>query len=209
MPSGGFPADIVRRIKLETQTHEWFGIAALSFLAAFGGLLRLVDPNQKLDQWLNKVPPTKTAHGRFDIILPAPVIGLCGLAGIIVISVAGCFAYYPEPKEALEELRVASIESSAAAISGDNELCLHWIPICEGWNKRLIVGIYLRKWSVPESILELSKDYENEIEELEHMFQHRSFPSAIRRRAVAVDNARHALTNELYRIGFVDPSDSF
>ena len=209
VPSGGFPADIVRRIKLETQTHEWFGIAALSFLAAFGGLLRLVDPNQKLDQWLNKVPPTKTAHGRFDIILPAPVIGLCGLAGIIVISVAGCFAYYPEPKEALEELRVASIESSAAAISGDNELCLHWIPICEGWNKRLIVGIYLRKWSVPESILELSKDYENEIEELEHMFQHRSFPSAIRRRAVAVDNARHALANELYRIGFVDPSDSF
>ena len=27
--------------------------------------------------------------------------------------------------------------------------------------------------------------------------------------AVAVDNARHALTNELYRIGFVDPPDSF
>ena len=92
--------------------------------------------------------------------------------------------------------------------SQETMVCLHWIPICEGWNKRLIVGIYLRKWSVPESILELSKDYENEIEELEHMFQHRSFPSAIRRRAVAVDNARHALANELYRIGFVDPSDS-
>ena len=77
------------------------------------------------------------------------------------------------------------------------------------WNKRLIVGIYLRKWSVPELILKLSKDYENEIEELEHMFQHRSFPSAIRHRAVAVDNARHALANELYRMVLVAPSDSF
>jgi hypothetical protein len=75
-------------------------------------------PNKKLDNWLNEVPPTKAAHGRFDIILPAPVIGCVALLGIIVVSVAGCFAYYPEPKEALEELRVASIESSAAAISG-------------------------------------------------------------------------------------------
>jgi hypothetical protein len=41
------------------------------------------------------------------------------------------------------------------------------------------------------------------------MFQHRSFPSAIRHRAVAVDNARHALANELYRMGLVAPSDSF
>ena len=98
----------------------------------------------------------KAVHGRFDIILPAPVVGLCGLAGIIAVSIAGCFAYYPEPAEAIEELRVASIESSTAAISGEPELCLHWLPICEGWNKRLIVGMYLRKWAVPEDILALS-----------------------------------------------------
>ena len=36
-----------------------------------------------------------------------------------------------------------------------------------------------------------------EIEELEHMFQHRHFPSAIKRQAIAVDNARHTLTNAL------------
>jgi hypothetical protein len=114
------------------------------------------------------------------------------------VSIAGCFAYYPEPKEALEELRVASIESSAAAITGESELCLHWIPICEGWNKRLIVGMYLRKWDVPEDILVLSKQYGKEIEELEHMFQHRNFPSAIKRQAIAVDSARHALTNALH-----------
>jgi hypothetical protein len=45
--------------------------------------------------------------------------------------------------------------------------------MCEGWNKRLIVGIYLRKWEVPDDILARSKEYEDELEELEHMFQHR------------------------------------
>jgi hypothetical protein len=53
--------------------------------------------------------------------------------------------------------------------------------------------MYLRKWDVPEDILALSKQYGKEIEELEHMFQHRNFPSAIKRQAIAVDNARHAL----------------
>ena len=209
VPAGGFPADIVRRIKLETQTHEWFGIAAVGLLAACGGLLRFLDPHQKLDHWLNHAPVPKAVHGRFDIILPAPVVGLCGLAGIIAVSIAGCFAYYPEPKEALEELRVASIESEVAAISGNPELCLHWIPICEGWNKRLIVGMYLRKWAVPEDILALSTQYGKEIEELEHMFQHRNFPSAIKRQAIAVDNARHTLTNALHATVISPSEESF
>ena len=204
VPNGGFTRDIIRRIKLETQTHEWFGISAIGILAACGVLLRLFDPQQKLDGWLHRPPATDTVQTRFDIALPAPVIGLCGLAGIIVISIAGCFAYYPDPKEALEELRVASIESSTAALSENTQLCLHWIPICEGWNKRLIVGIYLREWAVHEDILARSKQYEKEIENLEHMFQHRSFPSAIRRQAIAVDNARHALADALRRTGMID-----
>ncbi|MDO7714488.1 MAG: hypothetical protein MUP93_06395 [Pirellulales bacterium] len=204
VPNGGFTGDILRRIKLETQTHEWFGISAIGILAACGGLLRLFDPQQKLDDWLYRPPATDTIQSRFDIALPAPVIGLCGLAGIIAISIAGCFAYYPEPEEALEELRVASIESSTAALSKNTQLCLHWIPICEGWNKRLIVGIYLREWAVHEDILARSTQYEKEIEDLEHMFQHRSFPSAIRRQAIAVDNARHALADALRRTGMID-----
>ena len=208
VPNGGFATDILRRIKLETQTHEWFGISAIGVLAACGGLLRFFDPHYRVDSWLHRAPTSEAVQSRFDIVLPAPVLGLCGLAGIIVISIAGCFAYYPEPKEAIEELRVASIESSTAAISENTELCLHWIPICEGWNKRLIVGIYLREWTVHEDVLARSKQYENEIEDLEHMFQHRNFPSAIRRQALAVANARHALSNVLYQTGLIDPSES-
>jgi len=134
------------------------------------------------------------------------VIGLCGLAGIIVVSIAGCFAYYPEPQEALEELRVASVESQVAAISGNSELCLHWIPMCEGWNKRLIVGIYLRNWTVDEGLLAVSKQFATELEALEHMFQHRSFPSAVRRQALAVETARRDLAEALRRTGMIDSS---
>ena len=192
-PSNGYGNEIIKRITVETQVHEWIGAIALFTLAVCGGLLKLLDPKRRLDVWLTQSADQVRPHGRYDIILPAPVLGLCGLAGIITISIAGCFAYYPEPDEALEELKVATLESTTAAMGNNPELCLHWIPICEGWNKRLLVGMYLRKWEVSEEILSLSRNFGKEVDELGHMFEHRHFESAIRRQALAVDRARAAL----------------
>ena len=198
-PASGFPAEIAKRIRLETQPHEWFGLAAVGFFAVFGGLLRVFDPAGRLDAWLVQQPAATSAGGRYDIVLPAPVLGACGLAGIVVVSIAGCFAYYPEPREALEELKVATIESTGAALSGDNEHCLHWIPICEGWNKRLVVGTYLRQWQVSDQLLMLSRQLEDVIEDLEHMVEDGDPVAEIRRQALAVTNARAALAR-----GFLD-----
>ena len=69
--------------------------------------------------------------------------------------------------------------------------------------------MYLRKWAVPEDILALSTQYGKEIEELEHMFQHRNFPSAIKRQAIAVDSARHALKNALHGTVISPSEESF
>ena len=192
-PADGFAAEIAKRIRLETQPHEWFGLAAVAVLALGGGLLRVFDPAGRLDAWLAKRPEATAAGGRYDIVLPAPVLGACGLAGIVVVSIAGCFAYYPEPREALEELKVATVESTTAALSGDAEHCLHWIPICEGWNKRLVVGTYLRQWQVSDQLLMLSRQLEDVIEDLEHMVEDGDPIAEVRQQAIAVTNARMAL----------------
>jgi len=193
-PSGGFLAEVGRKIRLETQPHEWFGLFAFITLATAGGLLQIFDPNRRFDRWLSQATDDRQT-GRFDIDLPAPVLGIAGLAGIILISIAGCFAYYPEPKEALEELRVATIEATSAALGGNGEACLHWIPICEGWNRRLIVGMYLRRIHVSDELLQKSSKFAATAEDLEHMFEdHRHFKSSIRRSAISVDQARTALT---------------
>lgn len=198
-PAAGFPAEIAKRIRLETQPHEWFGLAAVGFFAVIGGLLRVFDPTGRLDAWLAQQPAATSPRGQYDIALPAPVLGACGLAGIVVVSIAGCFAYYPEPREALEELKVATIESTGAALSGDDEHCMHWIPICEGWNKRLVVGTYLRQWEVSNQLLTLSRQFEAVVEDLEHMVEDGDPATEIRRQALAVTNARAALAR-----GFLD-----
>ena len=193
VPTNGFPAEISKRIRLETQPHEWFGLVAVSILATTGVLLRLIDPSGRLDNWLVQ-RPTKSRPGmKYDMKIPTPVLGICGLLGIVIVSVAGCFAYYPEPREALEELKIASVESTSAALSGNEEHCLHWIPICEGWNKRLVVGTYLRKWQVSDHLLQLSRQLEEAIEVLEHMVEDGDPLVAVRKQAIVVTNARAAL----------------
>ena len=208
VPTGGFPADIIRRLKLETQTHELFGIAALGFLATCGGLLRFFDPDKKLDQWLNEVPPTKKDHGRFDIILPAPRDwSMRSRWDNCSKYRRPVFCVLPRaPKKHLKNSVWHPSSPQVAAISGNSELCLHWIPMCEGWNKRLIVGIYLRNWTVDKDLLAASKHFATELEALEHMFQHRSFPSAVRRQALAVETARRDLAEALRRTGMIDSS---
>lgn len=199
-PTNGFPAEISKRIWLETKPHEWFGLMAVASLATFGILLRLCDPNRRIDAWLARQPEKSIVSLQYDMRIPTPVLGICGLLAIVAVSLAGCFAYYPEPREALEELKVATTESTVAALSGKEEHCLHWIPICESWNKRLVVGTYLRQWQVSEHLLQLSQRLEQTIEVLEHMVEDGHSAVEIRRQAVAVSKARTALTqafNEL------------
>ncbi|MFM9194405.1 MAG: permease [Planctomycetia bacterium] len=190
-PSGGYLSEIVRKVRLETQPHEWFGVAALATLAAIGGLLRLVDPARRLDAWLVRHPPADESRrpSRLDMDVPGPVLAVVGLLGIVAMSVAGCYAYYPEPTEVLEELSIASTEVASAAISGNREHALHWIPVCEGWSRRLVVGTYLRRWRVSDYHLMKARLFEDRLEELEHAVEDGDSPEEVREHALAASRA--------------------
>jgi hypothetical protein len=117
------------------------------------------------------------------------VLALVGLAGIVAMSVVGCYAYYPTPREALEELSIARGEAASAAISGNREHALHWIPVCEGWNRRLVVGTYLRRWKVSDYHLMKSRLVQDRLEELEHAIEDNDDPEEIHEHAIAVSRA--------------------
>lgn len=167
-PPQGFPAEIGRRLAMETQPHEWFGAGLLAACVIAGIVLRLVDPAGRLDAACAAVTVTARSRSRWDVDLPGPVLAMASLAGIVALSIAGCFAYYPEPDEVLEELSIANAEAISAACSGDYDHAGHWIPICESWNRRLVVGTYLRRWSVSDYHLAKSRLYEDRLERLEH-----------------------------------------
>jgi hypothetical protein len=195
-PAHGFPAEIVRRVRLETQPHEWFGVGVLAALVATGLLLRWCDPTGRLDVWLTTrgARASGSANGRFDIVIPGPVLALMGLAAIVAFSVIGCYAYYPEPRESLEELSIATTEATVAALSGDRGHAEHWIPICESWSKRLVVGTYLRRFRVSDYHLEKARLYQDRLEELEHLVEDGRQTDDIRRHALAVSRAYSLLS---------------
>ena len=72
------------------------------------------------------------------------------------------------PREALEELSLATVEVASAAVAGDRAHALEWIPVCESWNRRLVVGTYLRRGRLSDFHLAKSRLLEERLEELEH-----------------------------------------
>jgi uncharacterized membrane protein YraQ (UPF0718 family) len=204
-PADGYLTEIVRRVRLETQPHEWFGAGVLALLAVFGVLMRLFDPARRIDAWLIRHPAAGlgSLSSKYDVEVPGPVLALVGLAGIVAMSVVGCYAYYPEPSEVLEELSIANTEVASAAISGNREHALHWIPVCESWNRRLVVGTYLRRWRVSDYHLMKSRLFEDRLEELEHAVEDGDDPDDIREHALAASRAFRFLSRA-YRSEMLD-----
>lgn len=202
---GGYPTEIIRRVWHETQPHEWYGAGSLACLAAVGGLLRVLDPSRRVDRWLvNRTSKeSERTLSRYDVVLPGPVLAICGLVGIVAMSVVGCFAYYPDPKNALEELSTARIEVASAAMSGNRERALQWIPVCEGWNRRLVVGTYLRRWRVSDYHRMKSRLLQDRLEELEHAVEDGDDQEEVREHALAMSRA-FRLTSQAFRSEMLD-----
>ena len=169
-PALGYPGEIGRRIQLDTQLHEKVGTAFLAILVAGGLLLKVLDRRWVIETWLNQpreVSSTATEL-KWDIVVPGPVLAGVGLLTIVAMSIVGCFTYYPEPAETLEELNLAKVEALSAAISGNKEHALHWIPICESWNRRLQVGAYLRHGRLSDYHRMKARVFADKLELLEH-----------------------------------------
>lgn len=201
-PPGGYPDTVWQKIKLETQPHEKYGAMAIGVLVVLGGLLNLLDRRGTIDEWLNRTSePTMSLGTKWDIILPGWVLTMSGFLVIIATSIAGCFVYYPPPEETLNEMsQVATVEAFSAALSGHKEHALHWIPICEGWTRRLQVGAYLRQGQLSDYHRMKARVFRDKLELLEHMIEDDDSKDEIR---VQVMNTRQAYSR--MAIAFREP----
>ncbi len=190
-PVDGYPAEIWRRIKLETQLHEIAGASLLAALIVLGLFLKWLDRRWVIETWLNRQPAStgRATNLKWDIVVPGPVLAIVGLLIIIAGSVVGCFAYYPDPAETLEELKLAKTEALSAALSGKSESALHWIPVCESWNRRLQVGTYLRHGRLSDYHRMKARVVQERLEELEHMITDRDPLDEIRKQVADTSRA--------------------
>jgi hypothetical protein len=79
-----------------------------------------------------------------DIVLPNSVVASVSLIGLVILSIVGCYVYYPETKEVRRELAAlqADLNSAVAGKEWDNASFL--IPQQKDWAHKLVVGRYIR-----------------------------------------------------------------
>ena len=164
------------------EVHEHYALVALAVLVLAGFGLTLADRPGRAEAWL-ECPPADggpgDAAGRFDVALPAPVLGGAALAGLAAVSVLGCFTYYPPPGECLDQLFVMQGEAMSAANAGDRAAAEEFIPVCEDWAKRAQVGYVLRNGPAGEFRDLRTAIYLDRLEELEHELAHQAAESGL------------------------------
>jgi uncharacterized protein len=189
--AGGYLAEIWRRVRLETQFHEMIGALLLLGLAALGLGLKQLDRRWVIEDWLNRPSEAGTdrPRRRWDVVVPGPVLAVVALLAIVAGSIVGCFAYYPEPGETLDELSIAKTEALQGALSGNTPHALHWIPICQNWNRRLEVGAYLRHRELSDYHRMKARIFRDRLEELDHMLENGDEIEVIRKQVAAISTS--------------------
>jgi uncharacterized membrane protein YraQ (UPF0718 family) len=160
---------VVAKLKEDFHPFERVSLTVLAFLASTGLALRLLDRRWHVEDWLERSQerPGRTAS-RFDIAVPAPVLGGIALAGLISLSVIGCYAYYPAAREVFDEMHILRGEVLSAAISGNKKHAGHFIPVWDDWTRRLQVGVFLREGSLSPYRRIKAKVFRDRLEFLKH-----------------------------------------
>ena len=169
--SGAQSTSLFEATKLKLQRDinpfEWRPLWMFGLLIFGGVVLKIADRTSKLEQWLEAAPP-KQISGRGDMIVPGPVLGLLSLAGLVVLSIVGCFSYYPAPDECLEAMTDSRVGALSAALSLDHTETKYWAERYDDWTRKLEVGAYLRQWELSDYHRWKARLLREQLEILEH-----------------------------------------
>ncbi len=149
-----------------------FSLQFLGVLLVVGVVLRAAFSEKWTEETLVALSSKRAQNRGLGRVVSARIVGLTCLLGIVVLSVVGCFAYYPGPEEVLEEMQMAKGEVLGAALTGEAEAALHWIPIWEEWSRKLEVGTFLRRFKLRPYQQMQTHLLRKQLELLEHELEH-------------------------------------
>ena len=170
--ASGLPAVVFAKLKESLQPVERVGMIVLDSLFALGLTLLALDKQWRVEDWLEHAPEQSTVPARrLDRAVPAAVLGMVGLLGLIVFSIVGCYMYYPSPHETFEEMRIVGAEVLTAATSGNRKHAAHFIPVWDEWTRKLQVGAFLREGSNSPYRRMKTKVFRDRLEFLKHAIE--------------------------------------
>jgi uncharacterized protein len=167
--SSDLPHLVFTKIKEDVHPFERVSLTVLGLLGATGLALKWLDRHWRVEDWLER-PTSQDARrsSRLDVAVPGPVLGAIALGGLVALSLVGCFAYYPAPREVFEEMTILRGEVLTAALTGNQGHAKHFIPIWDDWTRRLQVGVCLREGSLTPYRRMKAKLFRDRLEFLKH-----------------------------------------
>jgi uncharacterized protein len=179
--------------------HEWMALGLLGTIVATGFILRRLDPAEALEARLVEVAPRAAAQagaGRFDVAVPAPVLGGVLVAGLVSVSVGAAYLYYPDLRTGLADLNFVEAETHSAALAGDKRRTQTWIMVYEDLIRRTEVGLWIRRGNVTKEMTSAAEELRERIEGLEHAVVD---PETIDREEVAAELRRVLAAGRVHR----------
>jgi uncharacterized membrane protein YraQ (UPF0718 family) len=146
---------------------EPFGLGGLALLALVGLGVTRFDRDGRLEAWLTKAPPP--SNGPVPVWnrnVPAPVLGLVALLGLVVFSVAVLYVYYPVPREAFAEIVRVRADALVAANTGHKEEAVRQIQQWDLLTRKLQVGVLIRTGRMDAEATQVTEDLRERLEEL-------------------------------------------
>lgn len=183
---------VIMKLQRDTQPFEFYAGMLMGCVALIGVLLNILDRQRQIEAWLES--QTKIVErSRFDIVIPGSALGGLALVGLVVVSIFGCYAYYPPPEEVLEEMKIAKAEALGAALSGDEVHSKYWIEICDDWSRKLEVGTFLRDWQLSDYHRIKARIFREQLELLEHEVEDNE-PEEVRKLVAKIGRTQIRLT---------------
>lgn len=168
-PGQGGMIDAVRTQLIERSLpHERWALVLLAMLAVVGFLVRRAGMTPTIVDWITSWSSSEPTGLRsmMNRQLSPLTIGLAAAAGGIVLSLVGCFVYFPAPAETLEDMRIVKADALTAAIQGDVDETVRHIERYDDLTRRLQVGYYLRHLELDEHQRMRAKALRDRLEQL-------------------------------------------
>lgn len=183
--------------------HEWMALGLLGVIIAAGTAIRWLDPGEAFEARLVQAATSarlsagaSAGPARFDVAVPAPVLGGVLVSGLVAASVAAAYLYYPDLPTCLKDLSFVEAETHSAALDGDKRRTQVWIAAWEDLVRRTEVGLWIRRGTVTRAMTEAAEELRERIESLEHAVLD---PETIDREAVADELKRVLAAGRSYR----------
>jgi hypothetical protein len=151
----------------KVEVLEPLSLCGLALLALVGLLARRLERHGRLEAWLTKAPLVRDEPVTvWNRNVPAPVLGLVVLAGLIAFSVIALYIYYPAPQEAFDEIVRIRAEAVTAVRSGQQEEAIRQIQYWDLLTRKLQVSVFIRTGRMVPEVTTATEDLRERLEEL-------------------------------------------